>query len=332
MSCTTLLVGRLATNDGSTIVARNEDGEDFSFNPKKLVVINPEDQPRTYTGVTNHLTIELPDDPIRYTLTPNADPSQGVWGEAGINAANVSMSSTETISANARVLGADPLVNYQPAVGKPGEPGYKPEVPGGIGEENLPTITLPYIKSAREGVQRLGMLVEKYGTYETNGVAFGDEKDVWYWENIGGHHWIARRVPDDSYVVQPNRQGIDHFDLADALGEQHDYMCSAESGPVDSRPRPADGHACPRRRLRRDGGRASALLQCAHRLLHLHLARPALQRATQVVPLQPLDAFRPALPGPGAGVRPRKPGHPVGDAPRQEAFCLRREGLALHHL
>ena len=67
MACTTLLVGRLATNDGSTIVARNEDGEDFSFDPKKLVVVNPEDQPRTYTGVANHLTIELPDNPLRYT-------------------------------------------------------------------------------------------------------------------------------------------------------------------------------------------------------------------------------------------------------------------------
>lgn len=228
MACTTLLVGRLATNDGSTIVARNEDGEDFSFDPKKLVVVNPEDQPRTYTGVANHLTIELPDNPLRYTCTPHADPANGVWAETGINAANVSMSATETISANARVLGADPLVVYQPAQGKPGDADYKPEVPGGIGEENLPTITLPYITSAREGVRRLGMLVEKYGTYETNGVAFGDADDVWYWENIGGHHWIARRVPDDCYVVQPNRQGIDHFDLADALGEQHDYMCSAD--------------------------------------------------------------------------------------------------------
>ena len=228
MACTTLLVGRRATNDGSTIVARNEDGEDFSFDPKKMIVVMPEDQPRTYTGVASHLTIELPDNPLRYTCTPNADPTNGVWAETGINAANVSMSATETISANARVLGADPLVTYQPAVGKPGDANYKPEVPGGIGEENLPTITLPYIKSAREGVRRLGMLVEKYGTYETNGVAFGDADEVWYWENIGGHHWIARRVPDDCYATIPNQLGIDDFDLADAFGEQREYLCSAD--------------------------------------------------------------------------------------------------------
>ncbi len=35
-------------------------------------------------------------------------------------------------------------------------------------------------------------------------------------------------MPDDCYVVQPNRQGIDHFDLAAALGAQHDYMCRAD--------------------------------------------------------------------------------------------------------
>ena len=34
----------------------------------------------------------------------------GIWGEAGINSANVAMSATETITTNARVLGADPLV------------------------------------------------------------------------------------------------------------------------------------------------------------------------------------------------------------------------------
>lgn len=228
MACTTILVGCGATNDGSTLVARNEDTGNGTFNAKKLVVIEPEDQPRTYTGVESHLTMELPDSPLRYMCTPNADPTGGVWGEAGINAANVCMSATETISSNARVLGADPLICYTPAKGKEGEPGYEPERPGGIGEENLITIILPYIRSAREGVLRMGALLEEYGTYEMNGVAFGDEKEVWYIETIGGHHWIARRVPDDCYVAQPNRQGIDWFDLKDAFGEQKDYMCSKD--------------------------------------------------------------------------------------------------------
>lgn len=193
-----------------------------------MIVVEPEDQPRKYTGVASHLTMDLPDNPLRYVCVPNTDQSQGVWGEAGINSANVTMTATETISSNARVLGADPLVCYQPQVGKPGDSDYQPEVPGGIGEENLVTIILPYIKTAKEGVLRMGKLLEEYGTYEMNGVAFSDEKDIWYIETVGGHHWIARRVPDDSFVAQPNRLGIDHFDLKDALGKGVDYLCSAD--------------------------------------------------------------------------------------------------------
>ena len=67
------------------------------------------------------------------------------------------------------------------------------------------------------------------------------------------------------------------------------------SGPVDPRERSAHGHARPRGRCRRDRRRAAALLQRPHRVFHLHLARPAVQRPAQVVPVQPPDALRPAL-------------------------------------
>ncbi|MEE1295783.1 MAG: C69 family dipeptidase [Bifidobacterium sp.] len=228
MACTTILVGRGASYDGSTIIARNEDDEPGSFNNKKLIIVKPADQPRTYTSVNGHRTIQLPDDPLQYSETPNSFTSDGVWGEAGMNEANVAMTATETITTNARVLGADPLVPYVPAKGKEGEPGYVPEQIGGIGEEDLVTIVLPYIHSAREGVERLGHLLEEYGTYESNGIGFSDAYEIWWLETVGGHHWIARRVPDDCYVTNPNRLGIDEFDLKDAEGEQNEYMCSAD--------------------------------------------------------------------------------------------------------
>lgn len=85
MACTTILVGRGASYDGSTIIARSEDDEPGSFNNKRLIIVRPEDQPRTYTSVNGHLTIDLPDDPLQYSETPNACTSDGVWGEAGIN-------------------------------------------------------------------------------------------------------------------------------------------------------------------------------------------------------------------------------------------------------
>ena len=222
MPCTTILVGKAASYDGSTIIARNDDSGAGSYTPKKYAVVHPEEQPRIYKSVISHVEIELPDDPMRYTCVPNALSGEGIWAASGVNAANVAMTATETITSNPRVLGADPLVCYEPADGD------KPEKAGGIGEEDIVSITLPYIKSAREGVIRLGSLLEQYGTYEMNGIAFQDVDEIWWLETIGGHHWIARTVPDDVYVVMPNQFGMDEFDLADAFGAQNEFMCSAD--------------------------------------------------------------------------------------------------------
>ena len=222
MPCTTILVGKAASYDGSTIIARNDDSGAGSYTPKKYAVVHPEEQPRLYKSVISHVEIKLPDDPMRYTCVPNALKGEGIWAASGVNAANVAMTATETITSNPRVLGADSLVCYEPADDD------KPERAGGIGEEDIVTITLPYIKSAREGVIRLGSLLEQYGTYEMNGVAFQDVDEIWWLETIGGHHWIARKVPDDVYVVMPNQFGMDEFDLADAIGAQNEFMCSAD--------------------------------------------------------------------------------------------------------
>ena len=64
-------------------------------------------------------------------------------------------------------------------------------------------LTFNVIRSAREGVERLGMLLEQYGTYESNGIAFSDKDEIWWMETIGGHHWIACRVPDAGTSRQP---------------------------------------------------------------------------------------------------------------------------------
>ena len=220
MACTTILVGKKASFDGSTMIARNDDG---FFDEKKLVVVLPKDQPRKYKCTISHLEIALPDDPLRYTSTPSVDLSKGIWAANGINAANVAMTATETITTNPRVLAADPMVRFQPKKTSRGK-----DIPGGIGEEDLVCIVLPYIRSAREGVERLGMLLEQYGTYESNGIAFSDKDEIWWMETIGGHHWIAARVPDDRYVIMPNQFGLDHFDFDDAFGEKKNFLCSAD--------------------------------------------------------------------------------------------------------
>lgn len=206
MSCTTILVGKKASYDGSTLVARTEDSQNGDFTPKKMALMTAKNHPRHYQSVLSRFAIDLPDKPLTYTSVPDALGKDGIWAEAGINSENVAMSATETITTNARVLGADPLVE------------------DGIGEEDMLTLVLPYIKSAREGVLRLGQLLSQYGTYESNGVAFSDENEIWWLETVGGHHWIARRVPDDAYVTNPNQLGIDHFEF----NNPDEYLCSED--------------------------------------------------------------------------------------------------------
>ena len=220
MACTTILVGKKASNDGSTMIARNDDG---FFDVKKLVIVNPKDQPKKYKSVISHVEIELPDNPLRYSATPSVDLKHGIWAANGINECNVAMTATETITSNSRVLGADPLVRYQKATKK----GEKDKI-GGIGEEDIVVLVLQYIKSAREGVLRLGMLLEKYGTYEQNGIAFSDKDEIWWLETIGGHHFIARKVKDDEVVIMPNQFGLDRFDFDDAYGKQEENICSKD--------------------------------------------------------------------------------------------------------
>ena len=220
MSCTTVLVGRKASHDGSTMIARTDDGH---FDEKKLIVVLPKDQPKKYRSVISHVEIELPGNPLRYTASPSVNPKNGIWAATGINEANVGMTATETITSNPRVLSADPLVAFRKAKTR-----REKDVPGGIGEEDIVVLVLPYIRSAREGVLRLGELLEKYGTYESNGIAFNDMKEVWWLETIGGHHWMARRIPEDRVVINPNQFGMDGFDLEDAFGKKKASLCSAD--------------------------------------------------------------------------------------------------------
>ena len=218
MACTTILVGKNASYDGSTMIARNDDSPSGVFHVKKLIVVTSDKQPKHYKAVISKATIELPDNPMSYTATPNVDPSEGIWAASGTNEAGVSMSATETITTNERVLAADPLVELHKENGK--------TVPGGFGEEDFVVLVLPYIRSAKEGVKRLGEILEKYGTYESNGIAFSDENEVWWMETIGGHHYIAHRIQDDCYAIAANQFSLDHFDFDDAEGKEENYMCS----------------------------------------------------------------------------------------------------------
>ena len=104
MSCTTLLVGKKASFDGSTMIARNDDSGADGFTAKKFVVISSKEQKRKYKTVISHLEIDLPENPMSYTAMPNAVEGKGIWAASGINEENIAMTATETITSNPRVL------------------------------------------------------------------------------------------------------------------------------------------------------------------------------------------------------------------------------------
>ena len=61
MACTTILVGKAASYDGSTMIARNDDSGSGHFTAKKFTVIHPEELPKIYRSVLSHVEIPLPE-------------------------------------------------------------------------------------------------------------------------------------------------------------------------------------------------------------------------------------------------------------------------------
>ncbi|MHC3377032.1 C69 family dipeptidase [Ligilactobacillus equi] len=195
-ACTSILIGKKASIDGSTIIGRNEDAK--SAWPKHLV-IHPRTKIPNHTFISNDtgLKLNLPEVAYKYSATPEWTDKFGLFEEDGINEYGVAMSATESAYANQRVLGADPFVT------------------GGISEEAMVTVVLPYVKTARQGILRLGQIIQEHGTSEANGILFADQDEVWYMEVGSGHYWVAQRIPDDAYAVVANQLAIQEIDFED---------------------------------------------------------------------------------------------------------------------
>lgn len=198
-ACTTILVGKNATIDGSTLAGRNDDTMD-AIDPQRFVIYPAyHDHPNQLKAYLNKFVGDRPADGYRYQGVPNVDlEKEGTYDESGFNEKNVAMSATESFYANERVLAYDPL-----------------NTETGIDEDDIVAMTLPFINSAKEGVAYLGKLVAKYGSAAGNGVIFSDKDDVWYMEIATGHHWVAQRIPDDCYAVTGNRAAIQDIDFND---------------------------------------------------------------------------------------------------------------------
>ena len=196
-SCTSILIGKKATVDGSVIIGRNEDAKTawpkhLAFNQHQIKKNN------IFKSKDNKFQITLPNECFSYSSTPEWTDKYGVFEEDGINEYHVAMSATESAYANDRVMAVDPLDEEK-----------------GILEEAMITVVLPFIRSAREGVERLGKIIQKHGAAEADGILFADKNEAWYMEIGSGHHYVAQRIPDDSYAVVANQLAIQVIDFND---------------------------------------------------------------------------------------------------------------------
>lgn len=202
--CTTIIIGQEQTADGSMIVARSEDWD--AMEAKNYEIFEGTDNgPSEFVAKDSPFRCELPEKALGYSaLSPYN--LHGHWGSAGFNTAGVGMSATESIFSSDEILKHDPLVE------------------NGVAENSVFNITLPYVHTAREGVERLGMLIEKYGIAEGFGIGFVDSKEIWYLETACGHRWLACRMPKDQYFVTGNQSRFRTYDPND----KENYLASAD--------------------------------------------------------------------------------------------------------
>ena len=143
-ACTSVMVGKKASLNGSTFIARNEDRLVAIYPKRFLIQPAVSGRKEVYKSTYNKLEVPLPESGYRYSSTPNVTMEDGINEEDGFNEKGVGESATESVYANERVLACDPYNK------------------NGLAEDSMTTLVLPFINSAREGVQYLGKLIAKY--------------------------------------------------------------------------------------------------------------------------------------------------------------------------
>ncbi|MGO1580282.1 MAG: C69 family dipeptidase [Peptoniphilaceae bacterium] len=198
-ACTATYVGKKVSENGSTIMARTEDIS--SAHPKSFVVYPAQDHDAgsMYESAITNFKIENPSHTYKYYAVPDSDGDNddGTYDEAGYNENGVAVSTTVSADVNEKINAIDPLVE------------------DGLREADMGTIVLSRAKNARDGINIVANIVEKYGSAEGNTLMIGDTNEVWYMEILSGHQYAAIKLPDDVVAIMPNTFLLDYIDLKD---------------------------------------------------------------------------------------------------------------------
>ena len=198
-ACTGLYVGKDASADGTTIIARSEDSSPSDYQKTHKVVSRVENQPGRVLEDINGFSMALPATTYQYTMMSDyADAGDGIYPAVCTNEMGVAITGTVSASPCDQWKEADPFVKE-----------------GGLREGILPAAVACCSATAKEAVENLLALVDEHGSAEGNIVLIADQKEAWIVEIYGGHQYAAKKLPADAVSVFGNQFMIGCVDQND---------------------------------------------------------------------------------------------------------------------
>ena len=196
VACDAIVVGRLASVDGSVLLGHNEEnGLDRVLEFRKIPRQRPAADAKVDLGRGGKLEGVPETWAFLWSENPGLEYSDGYLNEWGVAIASIQCMTRED--------GYDAMV----ARGEIRD--------GGIGYM-LRRLVAQRARSAREGMELIGQLVERFGyVHSGRTYAVADPREAWVVEVVQGRRWVAQRVPDDAVVILPARHVIGEIDLAD---------------------------------------------------------------------------------------------------------------------
>lgn len=218
-ACTGIYVGSDVSADGSAMIARSNDFPDVWGN---YLTITPrvQNQPGRMMpiSVDGKVKTEIPATTYKYTSTPFMNSTTAYNGYAHDAAActneyGVAMSMAITAFPNDAALEADPLVE------------------GGLSEFSADDLVICQSKTARDGVETLCRLIDKYGSSESNIAFIADQNEVWYVEMYTGHQYAAVKLPSDKVAVFGNEYSLEYLsDYEENITSKDLFKLAEEKG------------------------------------------------------------------------------------------------------
>ena len=209
-SCTSIVVGRLASDDGSVMTSHTCDGNYRTW--LEIVPSRKSDKGAMHPVYWGTLHTETAWDMTNVS-------KKGEIAEAGetfayLNTAYPCMNEKQLAIGESTIYGRKELLNEE----------------GLFLIEELEKIALERCSTARDAIALIGSLAEEfgYGDY-AECITIADKKEVWYFEISGSGPgipsalWVAQRIPDDHVGICANIPRISEVDF-----DNHDYFMTSK--------------------------------------------------------------------------------------------------------